>query len=266
MSVLANALRLLLVNGLIKLVWNRVSKITKLLIKKLIHECIRRLQSSERYSGDIEGMISDYAELLSQARSKGVSPFILGLRVTQYAFELGRAVLEIKANHICFTVKLFAESLALIHDYNGNNFSHDQIDVFSRLRSHGAVIIRLDATGRIVSWGSEAEKLFKFKQQDVLQKIATESIIPKQQCCGVPLLQWLLEGFCKTPKLFLLNMNPNITATGEHVWMFWINLPVHQHGQTTRIMCIGIKLENPLPMRFLIWFWRLLQHEFVQPC
>ncbi|MEL6493173.1 MAG: PAS domain-containing protein [Cyanobacteria bacterium J06621_3] len=265
MPTLINVLRLFLLKGLIKFLWNRISKVALYLFKTASNALIRRLQASENSSGDIEGMMSDYAELLSQAHHDGVSPFILASRAIQYALELGRAGVAMKINNLTFAITVFAEGLDLIKDYDGNSFNHSQIDGFLRLRNSGAVIVKLNHLGQITTWGREAEKLFGFGAQEVLKKVATDSFIPAQDQ-GISVLQWLLESLYQQPRLFLLNTNLNVTATGEEFWVFWINLPIHSNGQVSEIMCIGIKLNSPIPMRFLIWSWRLSQHCLVQSC
>lgn len=260
MRFLLTIFRLFLINKCIALLWKYVSELAKRLAKKSIDAFVRHLQSSENYSGDIEGMLSDYAELLEQARNQGVSSFDLALKVTWYSSEIANAALLMEVDNLKFSLKLFVEGLALTNQYSGH-FNPKQTEALLRLRDEGAVMIRMDYGGRVLTWGREAEKLFEFKSKDVLQRSATDSFVPDDSHPNSSIFQNLLEGLREKNHLFRLNTNQNITATGEQFWMFWINLPIQRNNQLTEIMCIGVRLRAAYPMRALIWCWRLIQQH-----
>ncbi len=100
-------------------------------------------------------------------------------------------------------------------------------------------IIKVDREGRIIFFSKGAERIFGFRQEEVLGKHSADSINPETGADGTNHSE-LIQKIFANPANYRYNENENLTKDGKILWMQWYNKAVFDHnGNLMYILCIG---------------------------
>ncbi len=106
------------------------------------------------------------------------------------------------------------------------------------------VIIELSTEGRITFMNESGLNLFGFNSEEIIGKLATETIVPHVETSG-RVLDDMVKDLYKDPDQFSVNINENVTKNGEHLWMEWYNKALFDaKGNRTGHMAIGIDITR----------------------
>jgi PAS domain S-box-containing protein len=88
-----------------------------------------------------------------------------------------------------------------------------------------SAIIKLRSDGTILFVNEFAEKLFGYKQEEMVGKLDVETIVPPKDSEGRD-LKALIKGILQDPKRYEQNENENVTKDGKKLWISWTNRPI----------------------------------------
>jgi PAS domain S-box-containing protein len=99
--------------------------------------------------------------------------------------------------------------------------------------------LRWDKKGKILFINDFAEKIFEFKEKELIGKNVMGTIVPETDSSGKDLRD-MIEDIEKFPEKYVSNENENIKRSGERVWISWSNRPIYdESGELKEILSIG---------------------------
>lgn len=102
-----------------------------------------------------------------------------------------------------------------------------------------AIILRWNLQGEVTFLNDFAEKFFGYQKEELVGKPVIGNIVPQKASDGSDLTA-MIEGICKDPDEYAININENFCKDGERVWVSWHNRPVYnEEGQLTGILSVG---------------------------
>lgn len=229
----------------------------------IVHQQLAQVRSTPFwYYEYIEGMLADYAETLKQWR-KQYSPLLILLKSIPWGFSIFIGIGKLTLNRFFFPLDLFYQSAQLVHvltispvlalpsDYLAAYVSENT------RRNADIIILQLSPTCQITGWGEDAERVLGFAAHEVLGRNAIDTFVPSFDVNGCSLQQLITE-ICRTPEKYGLNLNENITKTGERFSAFWMNIPLYDgRGNLSEIFCIGYITDVPEFMTQLVFLWKI---------
>ena len=106
------------------------------------------------------------------------------------------------------------------------------------------LILRLDATGRIIFINRFAENLLGYPRGELVGKNALGTIVPEISSAGENLGARFAE-LLREPERFAVNENEVHSRDRRLVWVRWGNVPIRDGGgQLREILCVGIDLTE----------------------
>jgi hypothetical protein len=229
----------------------------------IVHQHLAQVRSTPSwYYEYIEGMLADYAETLNQWRTQHSSLLIL-LKSIPWGFTILIGISKLTVNRFFFPFNLFYQSAQLVHVLTISSvlaLPSDYLAVYisgNTRRNADTITLRLSPTCQITGWGEDAERVLGFVASEVLGQNAIDTFIPSFDLDG-RCQQQLIIDVCRMPEKFGLNLNENVTRSGERFSAFWMNIPLYDgRGNLSEIFCIGYITDVPGFMTRLIFLWRI---------
>jgi len=102
-----------------------------------------------------------------------------------------------------------------------------------------SIILRMDASGRIIFFNKFAEKFFGYKAGEVLGKSVIGTIVPSTDSSGRDLRAMIRDIMCN-PNRYIHNENENMLRSGQRVWIAWSNKAVAGNDKRKKeVLCVG---------------------------
>ena len=102
-----------------------------------------------------------------------------------------------------------------------------------------SAILKFDREGRIIYFSRGAEKLFGFKESEVIGKLSVESINPKFDSKGNDHAE-MMKNIFRDTESYTINENENITRDGRRISVRWYNKAVTDYeGKQMYTLAIG---------------------------
>lgn len=100
-------------------------------------------------------------------------------------------------------------------------------------------VLKFNSEGRIIYFSKGAERIFGFKESEVIDRLSVETINPEIDSAGINHSVMMKNIFKDTMK-FNINYNENITKDGKLLQMRWYNKAVFDHnGEQMYTLAIG---------------------------
>ncbi|MGE5457891.1 MAG: sensor histidine kinase, partial [Methanococcaceae archaeon] len=107
-----------------------------------------------------------------------------------------------------------------------------------------SIILKIDTTGRFTFFNEFAQEFFGFRNEEIIGKTATETILPEMESTGKNLVEFANDLY-KDPDRYSININENIKKNGERVWVEWHNKSLFDKtGNRTGHISIGIDITQ----------------------
>ncbi|MFP4619353.1 MAG: PAS domain S-box protein [Spirochaetaceae bacterium] len=166
--------------------------------------------SEKEYVDKVKG-ITRYGYVL-----KNSGEFVL-IESINMAFELFEAHQRLKKNEI--------EARAVV----------DNID---------SAVLRFNEKGEFIFFSKGAEKIFGYKEEEVIGLLGTETINPPVDSGGMD-QQKMLEDIFADPERYSYNENETVRKDGTRLWMAWRNKAVYdEKGNRLFMQCIGYDITE----------------------
>ncbi len=102
-----------------------------------------------------------------------------------------------------------------------------------------SIIAKFDKESRIISMNEYGLEFFGYKEEEIIGKTWTETILPQIDSNGRDLQNLALDIF-SSPLKHGVSINENIKKNGEKVWIHWTNKPIEdENGNLTAILSVG---------------------------
>ena len=102
-----------------------------------------------------------------------------------------------------------------------------------------AIILRWNLLGEVTFLNNFAERFFGFEKEELVGEKVIGTIVPESASDGTSLTQ-MIDGICRDPDEFAININENMRKNGERVWISWHNRPVFDAtDQLIGILSVG---------------------------
>ena len=112
------------------------------------------------------------------------------------------------------------------------------------VQNANSIILRMDPTGKVIFFNEFAEKIFGYKEKEILNKNIIGTIVPGKDTKGYNLQKMILEISQNIDK-YKINENENITKNGTIKYISWANKPIFDNnGKLKEILCIGTDLTE----------------------
>jgi PAS domain S-box-containing protein len=109
-----------------------------------------------------------------------------------------------------------------------------------------SIITKFDKDGRILSMNEFGQKLFGYKEEELIGKTLAETIVPEIDSTG-KILKNLATDIFKNIDEYGTNINENIKKNGERVWIYWTNRPIlDKNGEITGILSVGTNATDKI--------------------
>jgi len=102
-----------------------------------------------------------------------------------------------------------------------------------------SAILRLDADGRILFANNFAQRLFGYREEELLGRSILGTIVPERETSGRDLRR-LIADIRARPEAYETHENESITRDGRRLWIAWTHRAIRDaEGAVREILCIG---------------------------
>lgn len=226
----------------------------------LIQKWLRSVggKATPLYHHNIEGMLSDCAEMRQQWRRQQLSEPAIFLRTLLLGGQFLIGAVHLTGQRFRRALSLFlwgveeqwalaeeADALSRVAGYSLRPVVRFLHRITGQVgRNSPKVQIMLNCEGQTTGWGEAAEALFGFEDTEVLSRSAVGTFVPLIET-GQRDLDLHLREVCRFPERFRLNVNENCHADGQRFWMLWVNTPLRdQEGNCIGVSSIGIQIQD----------------------
>jgi PAS domain S-box-containing protein len=119
------------------------------------------------------------------------------------------------------SVMSLVENVTLLKKYEkeliASNEKYEEL-----LANARSIIVKQDTSGKITYINEFGLQFFGFNEEELIGKMATETIVPHFESTGRDLNE-MIGDIYKDPDRFSTNINENIKKSGERVWIEWHN-------------------------------------------
>jgi len=128
------------------------------------------------------------------------------------------------------------------------------------------VILRTDASGKIMYMNEYGESLFGYSSSEIIGKNVMGTLVPQIESTGRS-LQPTIESIFSNPEKYSEFENENVTKDGRRLWMRWNNQPIlNKSGQLKAILSVGIdNTEKQKRDLEIVKFNRKVAHDLRAP-
>jgi PAS domain S-box-containing protein len=117
------------------------------------------------------------------------------------------------------------------------------------VESSNAIIFKMDADGRVLSFNEYAEKFFGFSRDEIIGRSVYETIVPRVESTGRDLGNLVNDIFAHERE-FANNLNENVKKDGGRAWIQWTNKPIRDSGgKLACILCVGTDVTRQKSMQ-----------------
>lgn len=107
-----------------------------------------------------------------------------------------------------------------------------------------SIIIRISPSGTINFINKFGQDIFGFKEEELIGKNVTGTIIPGKDSKGLD-LSGLHKSIVNDPESYSQNENENMRKDGSRLWVAWSNKPVYnKRGKITEILAVGVEITR----------------------
>jgi PAS domain S-box-containing protein len=135
-------------------------------------------------------------------------------------------------NNIEYELSLESSLSKSIHDYQ------DLVD------NANSIIIRIKTDGTLNFINKFGQKIFGFKEKEIIGKSVIGTIIPEKDSTNINLSE-LINKIVIDPIAYSQNENENIRKDGSRLWVAWSNKPVRdENGNVIELLCVGVEITE----------------------
>ena len=107
-----------------------------------------------------------------------------------------------------------------------------------------AIILSLDAEGKITSVNHYGEEFFGYSAKEITGKPMLGTLTPATGFEDRDLTSFL-DGLTRDPNRYAFSVNQNILRDGQKVWIFWANKGIYDdQGQVKEVLRVGINITE----------------------
>jgi len=107
-----------------------------------------------------------------------------------------------------------------------------------------SVILRWNKAGRVIFLNDFGQRLFGFRQEEIIGKNVVGTIVAEKESTGRDLTT-LVDEILRQPEQYSLNENENVCRNGRRVWIQWSNNAiVDEHGDFVEMLSVGIDITE----------------------
>ena len=107
-----------------------------------------------------------------------------------------------------------------------------------------AIILSLDAEGKITFLNHYGEDFFEYSAKEILGKPVLGTLTPATGFEGRDLASFL-DGLRRDPDRYAFSVNQNVLRNGEKVWTFWANKGIYDdRGQVREVLRVGLDITE----------------------
>ena len=107
-----------------------------------------------------------------------------------------------------------------------------------------AIILSLDADGKITFLNHYGEDFFEYSAKEILGKPVLGTLTPATGFEGRDLASFL-DGLRRDPDRYAFSVNQNVLRNGEKVWTFWANKGIYDdRGQVKEVLRVGLDITE----------------------
>lgn len=114
----------------------------------------------------------------------------------------------------------------------------------SLIQYANSVILRWDKKGRVIFLNDFGQKLFGFRQEEIVGKNVVGTIIAEKEATGRELTE-MIDDILKKPERYIVNENENVCRDGRRVWLQWSNNAiVDEQDNFLEMLSVGIDITE----------------------
>jgi PAS domain S-box-containing protein len=107
-----------------------------------------------------------------------------------------------------------------------------------------AIILSLDAEGKITSVNHYGEEFFGYSAKEIIGKPMLGTLTPASGFEDRDLTRFL-DGLTLDPNRYAFSVNQNILRNNQKVWVFWANKGVYDdQGQVNEVLRVGLDITE----------------------
>jgi PAS domain S-box-containing protein len=107
-----------------------------------------------------------------------------------------------------------------------------------------AIILSLDAEGKITSVNHYGEEFFGYSAKEITGKPMLGTLTPATGFEDRDLTSFL-DGLMRDPNRYAFSVNQNILRNGQKVWIFWANTGIYDdQGQVKEVLRVGLDITE----------------------
>ena len=107
-----------------------------------------------------------------------------------------------------------------------------------------AIILSLDAEGKITSVNHYGEEFFGYSAKEITGKPMLGTLTPATGFEDRDLTSFL-DGLKRDPNRYAFSVNQNILRNGQKVWIFWANTGIYDdQGQVKEVLRVGLDITE----------------------
>ena len=107
-----------------------------------------------------------------------------------------------------------------------------------------AIILSLDAEGKITSVNHYGEEFFGYSAKEITGKPMLGTLTPATGFEDRDLTSFL-DGLMRDPNRYTFSVNQNILRNGQKVWIFWANKGIYDdQGQVKEVLRVGLDITE----------------------
>jgi len=150
--------------------------------------------------------------------------------ITKYGYIIKNSGKFVLLESINMAFTLFEANNALVKS---------EIENREIVESLNCAVLKFNQRGEIIYFSSSAERIFGYKEDEVIGKKSIDTINPRIDCEGNNHSEMMINIF-KSPEGFSLKENENRTKDGKRLWIKWYNKAVYDHnGNQMYILSTG---------------------------
>jgi len=112
------------------------------------------------------------------------------------------------------------------------------------VQNAAVIILKCSTDSRITFANQYALDFFGYREDELIGKSLTETIVPEFDSSGKD-LRPMIEAACQGEESFFENINENTTKNGKRVWIHWQNRAVHDpEGRVSEIFSFGADITK----------------------
>ena len=114
----------------------------------------------------------------------------------------------------------------------------------SLVQHANSVILRWDINGRVIFLNDFGQKLFGFRQEEIVGKNLVGTIVAEKGATSRELTE-MIDDISRSPERYIVSENENVCRDGRRVWIQWSNSAiVDEQGNFLEMLSVGINITR----------------------